>query len=63
MSSLAAIARKELRTYFLAPVALIFITTFLLASLFAFFWVEGFFSRNVAGRGGLPSIASASALM
>jgi len=48
MSALAAIARKELRTYFLAPVALIFIATFLLASLFAFFWVEGFFSRNVA---------------
>ncbi len=48
MSSLTAIARKELRTYFLAPVALIFIATFLLASLFAFFWVEGFFSRNVA---------------
>ncbi len=48
MSTLAAIARKELRTYFLAPVALIFIATFLLASLFAFFWVEGFFSRNVA---------------
>ncbi len=48
MSTLAAIARKELRTYFLAPVALIFIATFLFASLFAFFWVEGFFSRNVA---------------
>ena len=48
MSTFAAIARKELRTYFLAPVALIFIATFLLASLFAFFWVEGFFSRNVA---------------
>lgn len=48
MSTLATIARKELRTYFLAPVALIFIATFLLASLFAFFWVEGFFSRNVA---------------
>jgi len=48
LSTLATIARKELRTYFLAPVALIFIATFLLASLFAFFWVEGFFSRNVA---------------
>lgn len=48
MNMITAVAKKELRTYFLSPVALIFIATFLLASLFAFFWVEGFFSRNVA---------------
>ena len=42
------ITRKELRTYFLSPVALIFIATFLLSAFFAFFWIEGFFSRNLA---------------
>lgn len=42
------VAAKELRTYFLSPVALIFIATFLLASLFSFFWVEGFFVRGSA---------------
>jgi ABC-2 type transport system permease protein len=40
--------QKEIRAYFLSPVALIFIATFLLASLFAFFWIEGFFGRNMA---------------
>ncbi len=48
MNMIAAVTKKELRTYFLSPIALIFIATFLLASLFSFFWVEGFFSRNVA---------------
>jgi ABC-2 type transport system permease protein len=48
MRTQSAIAKKELRTYFLSPIALIFIATFLLASLFSFFWVEGFFARNVA---------------
>lgn len=48
MSTVNAIAKKELRTYFLSPIALMFIATFLLASLFSFFWVESFFSRGVA---------------
>ena len=48
MSTIIAIARKELRSYFLSPVALLFVATFLLWSLFTFFWVEGFFSRNIA---------------
>ena len=48
MNMIAAVTRKELRTYFLSPIALIFIATFLLADLFSFFWIEGFFSRNVA---------------
>lgn len=48
MNTLTAIAKKELRTYFLSPIALIFIATFLLSALFSFFWIEGFFSRNVA---------------
>ena len=48
MNMVAAIAKKELKTYFLSPIALIFIATFLLSALFSFFWVEGFFSRNMA---------------
>ena len=43
-----AIARKELRTYFWSPVAFIFLGTFLLVTLFTFFWVETFFTRNIA---------------
>ena len=48
MNAWRNVAAKELRTYFLSPVALIFIATFLLASLFSFFWVEGFFIRGSA---------------
>ncbi len=48
MNAWRNVAAKELRTYFLSPVALIFIATFLLASLFSFFWVEGFFVRGSA---------------
>ena len=43
-----AIARKELSTYFGSPMALIFLGTFLVVTLFAFFWVETFFARNIA---------------
>ncbi len=42
------ISRKELRGYFGSPMALIFIGTFLAATLFSFFWVNTFFSRGVA---------------
>ncbi len=48
MSHILAIARKELRAYFLSPVALIFLATFLFVTLFTFFWVEAFFTRNIA---------------
>ncbi|MBI2373234.1 MAG: Gldg family protein [Deltaproteobacteria bacterium] len=48
MSHILSIARRELRAYFLSPVALIFLGTFLIATLFTFFWVEAFFARNVA---------------
>jgi len=48
MTTARHIATKELRAYFLSPVALIFVASFLLASLFSFFWVEGFFVRGVA---------------
>ncbi|MCG3172886.1 MAG: hypothetical protein GMKNLPBB_01057 [Myxococcota bacterium] len=42
------IAAKELRGYFVSPVAMIFLSIFLVASLFTFFWVDGFFARNLA---------------
>lgn len=42
-----AVTRKELASYFSSPVAFIFLGTFLFVSLFIFFWVESFFSRNI----------------
>ncbi len=48
MTQLAAVARKELRAYFGSPMAVIFLGTFLVAAFFSFFWIEGFFARNLA---------------
>jgi ABC-2 type transport system permease protein len=48
MNHVLSIAKKELRAYFLSPVALIFLGTFVLVTLFTFLWVETFFSRNIA---------------
>lgn len=48
MNTWRTVAAKELRTYFLSPVALIFILTFLLSALFSLFWVEAFFARGIA---------------
>lgn len=48
MNHVMSIAKKELRGYFLSPVALIFLGTFVLVTLFTFLWVETFFSRNIA---------------
>ncbi|MED6310999.1 MAG: hypothetical protein VX624_14000, partial [Pseudomonadota bacterium] len=42
------IVRKELRSYFLSPVALIFLGVFLVANLFIFFTLAKFFARNLA---------------
>jgi ABC-2 type transport system permease protein len=42
------IAHKELAAYFGSPMALVFVGTFLVVTLFAFFWVETFFARNIA---------------
>src|SRR5690606_30486864 len=42
------IARKELTLFFSSPVAFVFLATFLAVNLFVFFWVESFFSRNIA---------------
>jgi ABC-2 type transport system permease protein len=48
MKQTLAITRKELTSYFGSPMALIFLGTFLAVTLFAFFWVETFFERNIA---------------
>ncbi len=42
------VARKELAGFFASPVAYIFLGTFLVLSLFVFFWAEAFFARNIA---------------
>ncbi len=46
--NILAIARKELRGYFQSAVALIFLAAFLGVVVFTFFWVEKFFTRNIA---------------
>ncbi len=48
MNTLRKIARKELAAFFATPAAFIFFGAFLAATLFVFFWVETFFSRNIA---------------
>src|SRR5579864_3071137 len=48
MKQTLAITRKELESYFGSPMALIFVAIFLVATLFSFFWVSGFFERGVA---------------
>src|SRR6267154_103733 len=42
------IARRELASFFASPAAFLFLGAFLAATLFAFFWVDAFFSRNLA---------------
>ncbi len=48
MKHILAVARKEWRSTFVSPVALIFLAGFLGASLIAFFWGYKFFSKNIA---------------
>ncbi len=48
MNQTLSLTRKELNSYFGSPMALIFLGTFLLATLFVFFWVDAFFARGVA---------------
>lgn len=48
MSGISTIARKELRSVFLSPVALIFLGVFLIAVFFNFFFISKFFARNLA---------------
>ncbi|MCL1980578.1 MAG: Gldg family protein [Proteobacteria bacterium] len=48
MRTLRKVAGRELAVFFATPAAFIFFGTFLAATLFIFFWVETFFSRNIA---------------
>ncbi len=48
MRATLAIARKELRSYFGSPTALIFLGIFLIVTGFTFFWSAGFFARGLA---------------
>jgi len=48
MNTLRTVARRELAVFFATPAAFIFFGAFLAATLFIFFWVETFFSRNIA---------------
>ena len=48
MNHILAITKKELRAYFLSPIALIFLGSFLLITLFAFFTTSQFWVRNLA---------------
>jgi ABC-2 type transport system permease protein len=48
MNHVWSITRKELRAYFLSPIAFIFLGTFLFVTLLTFLWVTPFFSRNIA---------------
>lgn len=48
MSKIFTLMKKELWGYFATPTALIFLTTYLGISLFSFFWLGQFFTRNIA---------------
>src|SRR5688572_16508494 len=48
INKITRIARKEFSGFFASPVAFIFLGAFLVITLFTFFWVETFFSRNIA---------------
>ncbi|MDX9895193.1 MAG: Gldg family protein [Desulfofustis sp.] len=48
MKTITRIVRKEFAAFFSSPAAFIFLGTFLAVNLFIFFWVETFFSTNIA---------------
>ena len=48
MNALLRVARRELAGFFATPAAFLFFAAFLAATLFLVFWVETFFSRNIA---------------
>lgn len=48
MNTLRTIAHRELAVFFATPAAFIFLGAFFGATLFIFFWIETFFSRNIA---------------
>jgi ABC-2 type transport system permease protein len=48
MNTMRTVARRELAVFFATPAAFLFFGAFLAVTLFIFFWVETFFSRNIA---------------
>ena len=48
MKHLGTVFKKEFNAYFASPAAWLFMGAFLVVTLFAFFWVESFFARNIA---------------
>ncbi len=48
LNSTKAISKKEIQLFFSSPTAYLFLGVFSLANLFIVFWVESFFSRNIA---------------
>ena len=48
MNGVISVMKKEFGSFFSTPIALIFIGVFLAANLFIFFWIEKFFSKNIA---------------
>lgn len=48
MNTLHQVIRRELAAFFATPAAYIFFAAFVGVNLFVFFWVETFFSRNIA---------------
>jgi ABC-2 type transport system permease protein len=48
MKHLVKIVQKEFNAYFASPAAWLFMGAFLVVTLFAFFWGEAFFARNIA---------------
>ncbi|NOY25663.1 MAG: ABC transporter permease [Oligoflexia bacterium] len=48
MNTILFVARKELRSWFESPVALLFLGAFLVATLLGFFTLSEFFGRNLA---------------
>ena len=48
LKNFSSIYKKELKQLFSSSIAYIFILCFLAVNLFAFFWIESFFARNIA---------------
>ncbi|UUA74386.1 Gldg family protein [Cellvibrio sp. QJXJ] len=47
-TTITKIAKKEIGLFFSSPIAYLFLAAFAAVSLFAFFWGEAFFARNIA---------------
>ncbi len=48
LNKISVTTKKELADFFSSPAAILFLGIFAGISLFAFFWIEAFFSRNIA---------------